>query len=713
MAERPWEESRLREFRLVQDQTPHGWAVSAASNIPANNLGRISAVGEKDVGNGLQLEYLVPSGVGYVGMQYAGDWSATMAAIRFRVSSRASEKGVFILEDARGTSFQARWETNAGRSQLVDLRVAPEVFSQSWGGPSGDAKIHFPIKKIAVGVSSMGPTRGVVTFSDFRFTTSHPVGARPATLSVLSNGPSSVFLPEEAKSLRIWVHNHLPNPGDYTLSVRAEPVFGVAGLDEETVRVEALSSVLIEYPIHATEPAYIAYTIALKSGEDAVDTKHHGVSVVADDAGAGAGRGDFFGLCFMYDMEAARRMGVRFVRELVHWKYFEVQPGAYYTREVDTLLENAVAKGLGVILTAVVRESPSWAGFSDPSGFLQGDNQMHLTQFLLKVAERMRLFGVNGAIEIQNEPDIALMWLHKIEVDRAAEIGAFLLRQGYRALKESHPDLPVLGVGMSGMDFDAGLPLTRRMFAQSDIEVDYVAAHPYTQHRFVVDGRKLEWPDSGYMRRHWKQMLTFAEAHAEGGAIWSTELGWAVEIGAPLLSRRSLDLAAILAQTMILSKATPGVEKLAWFGGQLEWLDEGYDYSIFRRDAGEWYPTPAVNAFAATARMLEGADFVRQIEGSPQLESWLLINSHTDRAIVALWAREEVVAITGNGDCTLTSFYAPDRSMSGTFTEEVSRAPVFFHVPTSRSEALVHMVEGLRVTTVEGEKTSQSLSQKR
>ncbi|MGF1452773.1 MAG: hypothetical protein ACFB21_11945 [Opitutales bacterium] len=676
---------------LAPDNNTDGWFLEAGGPIPAAELATMNA--QRGPNRGIALNYAFRGKTNYVGIKRQDRFNQGMKSLSFQVDAPQGTHGVVRFRDASGQMHLARWKAS-GQKQDVTIAV-PGDFDQHWGG-ANDGVIKYPLRAITFGVAKIGPQRGTVTFRDFRYgrvseeTVEEEAfpDAKAATLALATSAPSGVFFANEDKELLLTLVNREPRTENYRVKARFTFDDGETQNLNYQVRVPKRSTVEETLALDINEPGFAMVEVEVRGDKGTAGSLSHAISVVPRPQVDVPFEEAFFGVCFFDDMAAAKRMGAKFVRTLAHWKFIEMAPSQYYWEEVDSLLEGAEAHDLGVILSVVVREPPEWAPFDTPEGFNQPRHSLYLEQLVTKLAERLQAHRVDGAFEMQNEPDIALQWLNKMPLWLAGKTGASILEIGFRTLERVAPDVPVLGLGMSGMDFRAGLPLTEGIVKRANLTVDHFSPHPYTLDRYFDGNKKVEWPDSGYLEEYWDRMAAIAKRNSLSGELWSTELGWAMATDASLLSDESRKLAATVAQALVISKAHPKVKKFTWFTGQLEWLNEGYNYSLFRKASDAWYPTPAVNAFATTASLLEGARFVREINADPRVRMLLFGNPETERAIAVAWAKNRPVTAKGRGGFPfrIVDLYGRERPAGGSFTQRIGRSPVFFYTEAWKAE---------------------------
>lgn len=511
------------------------------------------------------------------------------------------------------------------------------------------------------------------------FSTTCITGAASESMWAISIGhdaPSGVFFAGEPAKLTLLANSSVAEPKPAKVSIQILDDQGQTHDKEFTINPEDGVRQKIEFELPSSEPGF--YEVKLDANHGAEAKRDYTFVLVPrpqledvpfDEA--------MFGAAFFKDLHAAERIGVRFVRTLVHWKFTEPHVGQYYWGELDPLLESAQERNMGVILTAVIREGPPWAQWKTPMELMSSAYSPHYTAYIKAITQRLSDAKIPGAIEIQNEPDISLEYVNKMEVSPAAVTASYLLKVGARAVRDVDSDIPVLGMGVSGMDFRAGLPLSRQALNSASMVADYLAQHPYTERRFV--GKKFDWPCEYPMVEYWSQSKQLAKQHSRKGEVWSTELGWGVDANTEQFSEDSRTLAAVLVRAMSTSYGE-GIRKFAWFGGQLSWQEKGNRFSLFWKQDGEWYPTLAAGAYANCARLLEGSESQGRMKLQEGVIAYQFNFSESERSILVLWAEDQKVTLRGraNRDVTMIDLMGREKQLaSGPWTTELSTTPIY------------------------------------
>ncbi len=221
------------------------------------------------------------------------------------------------------------------------------------------------------------------------------------------------------------------------------------------------------------------------------------------------------------ELDLMTGLGVRTVRILIPWAGVEPAPGAFNWATVDTVIDAANTRGMGVL--GVLNSTPGWAVAAgattaasppaDPSAF--GD-------FAAAVAGRYR--GRVAAYEVWNEPNAARFWAPRPDPGGYAA----LLEAAYPRIKEADPATLVIG-GALGTGATSGSlttdPVTflNGMYAAGVAgSFDAVSFHPYQFTRQFSEGRGVADAPLGQADRMHQAMAD----HGDGGKqIWATEYG--------------------------------------------------------------------------------------------------------------------------------------------------------------------------------------------
>jgi len=520
--------------------------------------------------------------------------------------------------------------------------------------------------------------------------------AADVSLSLPASEYDNVFYADEAKSLDAIVGNS----SSAEVSVQ---VLCTVSTDQEkqvelkqALKVPGKQTVVARFAPEIAEPGYADVKVQILGEEGkALAEKATSLAVVRRPSLAKVSFPEaFYGFSFFQKPRTSARIGGRFIRTMIHWKFSNPEPGKVSIGEFTNLGREAESCGMGMIYTFAVHLRPDWLSAADPA---QLKTEAVLKRYEEWISSCLRLLPEGSrAIEISNEPDLEMMRSKAISFDEKAAVSGELLGRGYALVKAFDSTIPVLGAGVSGVDIQNQFAFSRRLLAEAGRRVDYFSPHPYTDSRYLGGTQSVTWPDSYTLTKDFQAAVDVARKYTVGKAVWSTELGWAIPGAVKSLDLTSRDVAAITSQALVLSKTVPGVEKLAYFAGQLSWLERGMNYSLFLPNDKGWRPLPAVCAYATVTSLLEGSETGSSMSLGPAVRGYRFDNKRTGRTVFALWAsRHEVVmkdALPDGGD--EVDLFGREHPLAGAVS--LTRAPVYITVPLEQGKDYERALAGAK-----------------
>jgi hypothetical protein len=235
-------------------------------------------------------------------------------------------------------------------------------------------------------------------------------------------------------------------------------------------------------------------------------------------------------------LDEMNAMGVHDVRILMPWAGVEPREDTHYWNIVDTVVNAAEARDMGVL--AVLNSTPSWAvtpGSPKYSGHPASLDDY--AEFVSTVAERYE--GRISAYEVWNEQNSYKFWSPPDPVAYTE-----LLQAAYPAIKNVDPDATVVAGGLSANITYGNLTvnpvdfLDQMYAAGAQGYFDAVAYHPYHyKMKFSTGG----WhPDSPINQV--SDMYDIMVANGDGEKlIWSTEYGQPVSVSSESKQAEFLD----------------------------------------------------------------------------------------------------------------------------------------------------------------------------
>lgn len=220
-------------------------------------------------------------------------------------------------------------------------------------------------------------------------------------------------------------------------------------------------------------------------------------------------------------LDAMQAMGVDTVRIGVFWGGIELAPGYYNWAALDSLVNAAAARNMGVL--AAVTTTPPWAAEpgsapyytppADPQTF--GD----FTGVLAK-----RYVGKISAYEVWNEPNAGFFYSPKPDPAGYTQ----LLKAAYPAIKAADPNATVIG-GVLGSGITIGdstlnpVDFVQQMYAAGAAgSFDALSFHPYQYTTKFSQGGSLANSPINQLTDIRNLMVTNGDANKQ---IWSTEYG--------------------------------------------------------------------------------------------------------------------------------------------------------------------------------------------
>ena len=230
------------------------------------------------------------------------------------------------------------------------------------------------------------------------------------------------------------------------------------------------------------------------------------------------------------------------VRQQIQWKDIEGPKGNFGWGELDSIVADANAKNIKVMLSIV--RAPSWARADGTNGM--PDNVTDMGDFVQALATRYK--GKVQAYEIWNEQNLD----HENGGSKASiNVGTYmeLLIESYNRIKAVDPDAFVISgaltsTGDSGTAID-DITYFREMFAYRDgiikSHVDGIGFHPSPSY----NPPSTLWPNEPGPGPNWREHPTHYFRHIENlkalmdemgladYQVWITEYGWATENETP------------------------------------------------------------------------------------------------------------------------------------------------------------------------------------
>jgi hypothetical protein len=320
-------------------------------------------------------------------------------------------------------------------------------------------------------------------------------------------------------------------------------------------------------------------------------------------------------------LDAARDLGLTWIKQQVRWEYVEKSDDSYSWGETDRIVDAANAAGLQVLFSIVA--APGWAR-PGKSGVGPPDDDADLADFMGAIAARY--LGRVSAYEIWNEQNLKREW-------EGAPLSAAdyvqLLSAAHRAVQAADPGATVVSGGLAPTGINDGVRAVddrrylREMYqAGLGGACDAVGAHPYgfanPPEVYFTGGdydptRGWDEHPSFFFRNTLEDYYAIMVEHGDAGKrIWATEFGWPTVDGMGVPPNPGFEYAADIDQAQQASYIVGGYQWAAEWGHAAVltlwnlnfWPVVGPEnemakFSVVR---GDWSPRPAYTAIKAMPR---------------------------------------------------------------------------------------------------------------
>lgn len=319
------------------------------------------------------------------------------------------------------------------------------------------------------------------------------------------------------------------------------------------------------------------------------------------------------------DPETLRRLGVANSRNFRNWRFTPFRDGKYDFPENWRAMARAGFRQQDCLNVA---EPP-------PHGRTGKEAAVEF------IRQSTAFFGDDAAwIELENEPDLIYPRQTGGDVVKAAEIYAETVNAAAEAIRAERPEAKILACGVSGVDFSAGFPFTRRVLELAGKNIDLLPVHPYSHARYIDENHNDIGPEANGVR---DKVLKLREIIAECGGkqkISFGEVGWALDVHADPMSVEAMRHAAYTARLLLTGKALE-VENVMYFLADYCIERDHYYYGLWRNTL----PLPAAAAYATAARQLNGAKAHRTVSaGEVQCFTFLRGDG---KPMAAVWSDRE------------------------------------------------------------------------
>jgi hypothetical protein len=632
--------------RLLVHPCSHvsGWHGDNGGEYPGAKVST-GVVHDVDRGPCLEGRFKFGGDSRYSGLRWEGR-IARAKAVGFWVKLPDHGGGSLRIRDATEQELLGGFTAEAGQWVNVEVPLEPGNFPGHWSG-ANDGQFHFPLLRVLVAVSR-GPDQSSLRVSDLYVVVDDPAPEERWGLTLDPGVPTGVAFRGERAEYTAHVTNRLQRPAQCTLRVESTSLEGrTRRAGEWPVALDGWQTQDVTFRLPTRETGYWKLAGTLTDAEvGALPPAPSALVVVPRARRYGEWAQDaYFGMQSILDHEAAERLGCKAVRNAPGWRWGEAQPGDPYLREyLEGAVSEAHAHRMDVLATLQfyppgwaqwqVEGRPKLADLPDPARF---DEVARVARVAAEV-----FAGRATAIEIQNEPDLTC-WVHpELSFEEGVDYYVRLLQTSREAIRAVDPDVPIAGLDVSGGDFDTGLRYTRAVLERGAELLDLYTGHPYASPRYFGPGLSPLFPMPNRMAEKCRDALDLFASFGRPRRMWIGELGWGLHEAADPLGEYSLDFAACIAQSLIVGKTVPGVEKNLYFTMQ-GCNESGHEYGLVR--GAPAYPLPAALAYATTAYVLDAARPVELVRPAAGLHRATFACEERNELIVVWWTDGDAVSL--------------------------------------------------------------------
>ncbi len=278
----------------------------------------------------------------------------------------------------------------------------------------------------------------------------------------------------------------------------------------------------------------------IEASTNSSSTVYSGAAVVVKPPDYNVSNPDsFFGTMLIKNFEAADRIGIKVDRHMALWSVIERVQGTYDWSKIDEMVNRAAEHHVGVMLDIVPNVSRPlklpWATWTRDADLLNEPQHTYYKNFLTALVTRYK--GKLAGIELFNEPDLEYFKLVHEDMNQAVDFTEKLDKESYDIIKSIDPDVPVIGLSVSGVDFRNDMQFTKAAIHNSGSPMmDVFGGHGYAPGHFIDDNNAVVYPDQYDLNGKIKAVLDAMRERGMTPRFWGTEIGYAYPFGTDPLS---------------------------------------------------------------------------------------------------------------------------------------------------------------------------------
>lgn len=649
------------------------WSLNLGSEFPGA-AGELS-VEEANERRVLEVAYDFSEGGRYAGAQCQVEIRQA-DALAFDLRGPGRRYFIARVKDATGQTHSGGFHTTGSSWETIELPLNQAAFSSHWGG-ADDGVMHFPLREVLIAASSPSGVRGEFQLRDLAVKTRDR--GETWRIEIATEQPGQIHLPDDPRiCLTVTVENRLRSARAAPLSVE------VFDLDRKPIAshqvehlVGAWQRQTIELSIQPPGPGY--YPVLVKAGGE---TAEGAFGVVPRPRRFRQRDADSFFAMHVSDPEVAARLGVHFSRHFHFWRYTESQAGQY--KHAIDYVDACLAAGIDVMMCLDYRE-PGW--LKPPTrenGLPTGDA---LRRYADWVRDAVRAHPGVAVFEIQNEPDLGLGRSRNLPSKTGVEFYSQLVEIAAPIIRQEAPHARIAGCSVSGGDYEDGFTFSRPVLERAGRFLDIFGAHPYASPRIFGPGLQPSWPGDNREAEKHRAALDLLNQFKPAPKMWVGEKGWAIAETSPLAEDAALSFAHCLAQSLVVARSTPGIEKYFWFLQRQRFGSEGGDYTLFRGDLS-LQPMPAAVAYANVAWHLDHCRPVASLAlaGDARVSAFERLDG--GGAVAVLWSVDQPFLLEPRFSGEVEAFDLFGRGLAAE-SLSLTSAPLFVAAKSMDASALI------------------------
>ncbi|MFG0249197.1 MAG: sugar-binding protein [Phycisphaeraceae bacterium JB051] len=641
----------------------------------------------------------------YVGLQSSVKLSKNHQLLKFQIKGSGA---IVRIQDATGQWFATHVHGvthNAWRQFEVPLK-ASRFAEAHWGGAI-DGVVHLPIKSFLIGTDSKQSKIKYFDLAEVCFTVdtqeTNILSQAGWRVTHQSNLPSGIAFLNEQAICDFTIYSPLKKQKHAVLSVRLENDQGQVKENRYDITLKPDSSSVKSIELNTENFGYSLINATLLCDGQVMAVDESAVAVVRRPINWGREDKDsFFGLCEVWDMQAAERIGCKSIRHGIPWDYYEWDQGQYKLPVLGKYLNRLKDNHMTCLLT-ISSWAPHWARrpgetyhkLPDPK-YLDnwGEFIQRVGEYLAKHPEGHRI----QIIDIDNEPDLHI-WLQRgFSLSEAVDIYASLYSHAGEALRSTAATASFGGLGVSGGMFDMGLPFSEAVF-RTGVKSDVFTGHIYSGARVFGRLSYPSLPEADGFDNKARRALDLMSRYQMPRRLSVAEYGWALDTREALLGQYAKMQAAAITQSFVIAKTVSELERIYYFL-QRPHTEGNARYGLFKGERKNMYPMLGAVAYSTTANLLDGSQWTENISIHDGLRVDCFKRDQDHSVVMSIWSRSGELQIRSDVPYStrVINLWGREVDSGSVLDLTVNEQPVFLVVDSNDAQGLLAGIKGAQIS---------------